>query len=436
MKPNRQEMTITEQAAEWCVRLKQSHDPADRVEFVRWVKQSPLHIREMLAVASLDQCLGTFDLGRKIDVDTLIAKARTNVVPLDAGLDCSTAFTAELPSAACSAQNPNTRLRRCAGLIAAAGIVAMLALGWWHLDQDREPLHFSDRDAGERPLPSPGNSNADSKKSPERLEEPQPLRTPFVEPVNLAAQVEYKTATGEQRSLRTVDGSLIHLNTQSTVRFHFSEQARDVYLTRGQAIFEVAHDATRPFRVHFDNAVAQAVGTTFDVRRFNDRTRVTIIAGSVQIKETIASIVPLTLSSLPTNANPPKGQSVVVTPDGKLTRPTIVDANEATAWRSGQVVFRRNTLAEISEEFNRYNKTPKLRVEGDALKARHFTGVFAADDPAAFLDFLGRDTQLVVDHSNPQMIVIRPISEEEPTDSWKHYMHGFEDQADDDQEPM
>lgn len=52
---------ISEEAADWLVRLREG-GPSDRLEYVRWLKQSPAHVREMLELASLEGLLRSADL--------------------------------------------------------------------------------------------------------------------------------------------------------------------------------------------------------------------------------------------------------------------------------------------------------------------------------------------------------------------------------------
>ena len=77
----------------------------------------------------------------------------------------------------------------------------------------------------------------------------------------------YRTALGEQRLVTLADGSRLRLNTDSAVRVRLGSGLRRVELLRGEAFFEVAHDAARPFIVSADGARVRAVGTKFDVRR-------------------------------------------------------------------------------------------------------------------------------------------------------------------------
>src|SRR5690606_30551494 len=102
----------------------------------------------------------------------------------------------------------------------------------------------------------------------------------------------YTTSVGEQRAVELPDGTAVAINARSCLRVAFSGHARAVYLYDGQAMFTVAKDASRPFRVYVvapgrspagNGAVIQALGTKFDVQRRADRVEVAVIEGMVQI---------------------------------------------------------------------------------------------------------------------------------------------------------
>ncbi|MET0497256.1 MAG: FecR domain-containing protein, partial [Steroidobacteraceae bacterium] len=90
--------------------------------------------------------------------------------------------------------------------------------------------------------------------------------------------------TEEQQLIDLDDGSVVALNGQSQMRVEFSADARDLYLEKGQGIFRVRHDKSRPFRVHAGTTVVEAVGTQFDVRVADDQTIVAVVEGIVQLK--------------------------------------------------------------------------------------------------------------------------------------------------------
>src|SRR5262249_31403373 len=72
---------------------------------------------------------------------------------------------------------------------------------------------------------------------------------------------EFSTAIGEQRTVALPDGSVMYLNAQSTAEQKFAKNGRDITLSEGEALFQVARDPQRPFRVHTRDAVVQAIGT-------------------------------------------------------------------------------------------------------------------------------------------------------------------------------
>ena len=71
------------------------------------------------------------------------------------------------------------------------------------------------------------------------------------------------------------------------------------------------------------------------------------------------------------------------------------DVTNAVAWRQRQLVFRRATLAEVADEFNRYNQV-QIHIEGDAVRGKRLSGTFSADRPQTLILYLTRDNSLSV----------------------------------------
>ena len=93
----------------------------------------------------------------------------------------------------------------------------------------------------------------------------------------------YDAGPAEQRRIELVDGSRVHLNAESKLAIRFGASERELRLTSGEALFDVAKDARRPFRVHTRDATVEAVGTQFNVNARADGTRVAVIEGKVRI---------------------------------------------------------------------------------------------------------------------------------------------------------
>lgn len=182
----------------------------------------------------------------------------------------------------------------------------------------------------------------------------------------------YGTGAGEQRTLRLADGSWMHLNVGSKVRVRFSEGRRRVELIRGEALFDVAHDARRPFLVIVgDDTEVRAVGTRFDVRRDGAEVRVILVEGRVRVAHDGAA--PRTL--LP-------NQQLTIPASGEV-RQAAADAARATSWTTGRLHFHETPLAAAVAEVNRYAGRP-VRLEGPELGDRLVSGHFDVGDAEAF----------------------------------------------------
>jgi len=343
---NREETLVARDAADWIRRLQQD-DPAERTAFLAWLRQSPLHVRELLLALSLDEALEGMDARRQIDLESLVASVSGNVVPLHE----STA-SRDIP----------IRRRAVAWIAAAASLAAALALVL--IDPSWAPWSF------------------------------------------LSRGPTYVTKLGEQRGVPLADGSVVFLNTQSRVREKYSSTARDVYLIEGQAIFQVKHDAARPFRVHTADAVVRAVGTKFDVHRFDGSTQIAVIEGVVEVAagnsgaaggaSPQSTVVPQKLAA---------GEAISVDArSGVVAAPEPVDVDDITAWQQRRLVFRKETLANMAAEFNRYNRV-KIRLEGAEVSDRRLSGTFQVDGTELLIRFLEQDRSLAVERHSEEIVI-------------------------------
>lgn len=185
---------------------------------------------------------------------------------------------------------------------------------------------------------------------------------------------DYTTAVGEQLPITLADGSSIRLDTDSALRVRYEGNRRLILLDRGQALFTVAHDADRPFVVEAGETSVTALGTVFDVRRGSSDVRVTLVAGSVAVRDETGD----------------RDRHWRLSPGGQVkiepTRAQVatVDGAAATSWSQGQLIFRDTPLIEAIAEVNRY--LPNKVVLDDArVKNVRVNGVFNTGDRAAFV---------------------------------------------------
>jgi len=178
------------------------------------------------------------------------------------------------------------------------------------------------------------------------------------------------------------DSSVLHLNTDSSVTIRYGKTERLVMLTSGQADFDVAHEPDRAFRVIAGSAEVVDLGTKFDVRLEHDSTVVTVVEGRVAVGPSNSS-----------QNHPPRfvqlsaDQQIRVTAGEGPATPVAIDAKRTTAWLHRQIVFDHEPLERVAAEYNRYMSKP-IEITTPALRNLQISGIFATDDPEAFIAFL------------------------------------------------
>ncbi|MFN3703581.1 FecR family protein [Thermomonas sp.] len=197
-----------------------------------------------------------------------------------------------------------------------------------------------------------------------------------------AEAARYQTALGEIRTLSLADGSHATLASASGIDVRLSPRARDVALTSGEAIFEVAKDPRRPFAVAAEGYRAVAVGTRFSVRRDERDLRVVVTEGTVRLE------TPSTTAGATPSVLLPAGSVALVRGGALLVRSLpLADAQRLLDWREGLLAFRDAPLSEVAAEFNRYNAR-KLVVADAEAGALRVGGSFRWDNAEGFVRLL------------------------------------------------
>jgi transmembrane sensor len=330
---------IAEQASEWFIENRRGPlDDEASARFMAWLQTSPTHVEVYLRIAALAPEFGAAAKATTIPLETLLASAQAgNVRSLDLQVP------ERLPDLA--------RLRRSrAWSLAAAAAAVLVFLA--------SATIWSMRDG-------------------ERFGLPQ----------------TYRTAYGEQRTQTLPDGSVLHLNMDSQVTVRYSRHERLVTVDRGQALFEVARQSQRRFRVEAGPAGVIAVGTQFDVYRQPGAARITVIEGTVAVYSGPSPpLVPADRLAAQT-VRLDAGDQLDV--GDRIGTPRHVDARAAVAWLQRQIAFDAEPLGAVAAEFNRYGRIP-FEVEDESLRALPISGAFDAFDTDSFAAFLATLDGVVV----------------------------------------
>ncbi|SFK40063.1 FecR family protein [Sphingomonas sp. NFR04] len=211
--------------------------------------------------------------------------------------------------------------------------------------------------------------------------------------------VGYVTKVGEIRRVPLVDGSVMTINSGTELQVRIAKRAREVELAQGEAWFEVAKDAARPFVVASGKVRAKAIGTAFSVRKRDNGVEVLVTEGVVETWSDGEEAQRVRLSA---------GQCALINDHAivhyETDKPLSVD--RALAWRSGMIDLDGTTLADAADEFNRYNDRQIVIADPDAAGER-FDGLFRINDPEGFAEAVRNALDLTVNTSDPRFIRIQ-----------------------------
>lgn len=192
---------------------------------------------------------------------------------------------------------------------------------------------------------------------------------------------QFQTGVGQTDTVQLVDGSRIVLAPLSrlTVDAAYNSSRREVTLT-GEALFEVQHDDTRPFRVRAGQAIVEDLGTIFSVREAGeDGVQVAVIEGVVKL-ESVAL-------GRDTGAVLDAGSLGVLDGGGNVHAERITDASARTAWTQHRIVFNDARYTEVARELHRWYGI-ELRTSDPAIESQRLTATFAGESAQDVLNIL------------------------------------------------
>jgi len=185
----------------------------------------------------------------------------------------------------------------------------------------------------------------------------------------------YETQRGERATATLEDGSLINLDSDTALEVTFELGRRQVHLSRGQALFEVAKDRHRPFVVQAGTSAVTALGTVFDVKIAPQNLRVVLVEGRVAVKAAGGGHSNAVILA--------PGQELIADGDGDV-RVRSTDTEGALLWRKGLVEFNDTTLADAIEQLNRTSARP-LRLADARLGGMRLSGIYHTGSPERFV---------------------------------------------------
>lgn len=214
----------------------------------------------------------------------------------------------------------------------------------------------------------------------------------------------YLTDIGNSRAVALADGTRVTLNTDTRLAVDMQSGSRQVRLERGEAYFDVAHDAARPFVIDAGTRRVTVLGTRFSVRRDSDgKVSVAVVEGRVRVEP-----------AGPAAANSPAAATILTRNDMELAEAgrTLVMHKSAAqiadelGWRDGKLVFDQMTLSQAAAQFNRYNRK-QLVILDPAVGQIRIGGRFETGNVDAFARLLQQGFGLAVESHGDRIAVSR-----------------------------
>jgi transmembrane sensor len=184
---------------------------------------------------------------------------------------------------------------------------------------------------------------------------------------------EVKSTYGTQSRVELSDGTIVNLNSGSSLRFPISfnnQKTRNVTLT-GEGHFKVAKNSAQPFVVDVNDIHVKVLGTTFNIDAYADNSSVTIalVEGKITLQQETANGMYDLLEMKPNQVATYQQKT------NKLQWRSEKDLNKYTAWTDGKIVFSNDPVATVIHKLeNWYNIDIKLADK--RLERYRFTGTF------------------------------------------------------------
>ena len=176
---------------------------------------------------------------------------------------------------------------------------------------------------------------------------------------------ELITPRGGEFKITLPDGTFVHLNSNSKLRFpkNFAPDKREIFLS-GEAYFEVSKDTNKPFLVIAEDVQVKVYGTTFNINTLlGNQIQTTLVKGSVGIRVQDSSQEYILK---------PSQQAIVQKTDGNIII-REVDTTPYTAWTEGIFLFDNERLETILDKLALWYDV-ELFYQNESVKDVRFTG--------------------------------------------------------------
>lgn len=213
------------------------------------------------------------------------------------------------------------------------------------------------------------------------------------------------TTTSERQTVKLPDGSVVHLEKSSSIAFQpdFDKKNREVVL-KGEAFFEINHDAKHPFTISSSLINTTVLGTSFNMEVHEGKiARVVVVSGMVQVNTREGQ--PHKNGQLVLTAN--KSAVYNATSKDLQLQDATEDARFFAQKMSGKFIYKGESLSKVATDLQRYYNVPVVTDQKSA--SCRFYGSFNTTDDldkALALIAFSLDTKVKKDSVNNGYIIV------------------------------
>lgn len=234
-------------------------------------------------------------------------------------------------------------------------------------------------------------------------------------------QQTLQTRIGESSTINLPDGSKILLNTNTLAEIRYTHSARIIDLKRGEIHIDVAHNKSRPLSVIVGGKIIQAVGTAFNVEVRGNSIELIVTDGKVLVAPVkqelmLADVKNIEIILPRSSVAISKGEKINLAvsslqanerSEEKVVKVEPIEIAASLSWRTGNLIFRGESLVETMAEISRYSDV-KFELDDDAdLKKIRVAGMFRTGDISGLLSVLEQNFNIQHENINKQKIFLR-----------------------------
>lgn len=211
------------------------------------------------------------------------------------------------------------------------------------------------------------------------------------------------TPRGSEFMVMLEDSTKVWLNAESQLIYpeSFDEKERRVKI-KGEAYFQVAKDATRPFYVESSGITIRVYGTEFNINAYAEEKEVytTLVSGSISLQHANESKSELVLTP---------GHQAIYNKDNKITSVKSVNTEAITSWHNGRFVFEEQTLEQIMKTLARWynfeyefdNENIRNTIfKGSAPRYANLSEVLSILEKSGGLKFRAKNDKIIITTEN------------------------------------